>query len=57
MSENPEAVEPTSSPDFGEAEITNLVAAFYARVRKDDLIGPMYPASDWEGSEQRLRDF
>ena len=57
MSENPEVVGPTSSPEFGETEITNLVAAFYARVRQDDLIGPMYPASDWEGSEKRLRDF
>ncbi|MCL4162787.1 UNVERIFIED_CONTAM: hypothetical protein GTU68_002993 [Idotea baltica] len=34
-----------------------MVAAFYRRVRVDDLIGPMYPENDWEGSEQRLRDF
>ena len=34
-----------------------MVAAFYRRVRSDDLIGPMYPADDWEGSEKRLRDF
>ena len=52
-----ESVGTTPSSEFGEAEITNLVAAFYARVRKDDLIGPMYPASDWEGSEKRLREF
>ncbi|MCL4126450.1 UNVERIFIED_CONTAM: hypothetical protein GTU68_002670 [Idotea baltica] len=43
--------------EFGEAEITALVAAFYRRVKTDDLLGPMYPAGDWEGSEQRLRDF
>ena len=43
--------------DFGEPEIANLVAAFYRRVRTDDLIGPMYPETDWEGSEKRLRDF
>ena len=43
--------------EFGEAEITDLVAAFYRRVRTDDLIGPMYPDDDWEGSEKRLRDF
>ena len=42
---------------FGEAEVTNLVAAFYRLVRNDDLIGPMYPQNDWEGSEKRLRDF
>ena len=48
----------TPSPaEFGEAEITDLVAAFYRRVRTDDLIGPMYPDDDWEGSEKRLRDF
>ena len=43
--------------NFGESEITALVAAFYRMARKDDLIGPMYPQDDWEGSEQRLRDF
>ena len=48
----------TPSPaEFGEAEITDLVAAFYRRIRTDDLIGPMYPDDDWEGSEKRLRDF
>lgn len=48
----------TPSPaEFGEAEITALVAAFYRRIRTDDLIGPMYPDDDWEGSEKRLRDF
>lgn len=40
-----------------EHGLTKLVAAFYQKVRSDDLIGPMYPDSDWEGSEQRLRDF
>ena len=43
--------------EFGETEITALVAAFYRRIRTDDLIGPMYPDDDWEGSEKRLRDF
>lgn len=42
---------------LGEAGIAAMVAAFYRRVRVDDLIGPMYPADDWEGSEARLRDF
>jgi len=40
-----------------ESVFSKLVAAFYRRVRKDDLIGPMYPEDDWEGAEQRLRDF
>lgn len=34
-----------------------MVGAFYARVKDDDLIGPMYPDDDWEGAEKRLRDF
>lgn len=34
-----------------------MVAAFYRRVREDDLIGPMYPPDDWAGSEERLAEF
>jgi hemoglobin len=46
-----------SEPQLPEDAITDLVAAFYRRVRTDDLIGPMYPDNDWEGAERRLRDF
>lgn len=42
---------------IGPEGFRDLVAAFYRRVREDDLIGPMYPDGDWEGSEKRLRDF
>lgn len=42
---------------LGAANFTPLVAAFYRRVREDDLIGPMYPDDDWEGAEKRLADF
>ena len=42
---------------IGETGLTRLVAAFYRRVPKDDILGPMYPPHDLEGSEQRLRDF
>ena len=41
----------------GEDGIRAMVAAFYRRVRTDDLMGPMYPANDWEGSQERLTDF
>lgn len=41
----------------GESGIRRMVAAFYQRVRVDDLIGPMYPDDDWEGSESRLAEF
>lgn len=43
--------------ELGEEGFTAMVAAFYRRVRTDDLLGPMYPEDDWEGSEERLRDF
>ena len=42
---------------LGEDGIAELVAEFYRRVKTDDLIGPMYPDSDWEGAEHRLTGF
>jgi hemoglobin len=42
---------------IGEDGFARLVAAFYRRVPHDDILGPMYPAHDLAGSEQRLRDF
>ena len=44
-------------PLVGEEGFTRLVAAFYRQVYQDDILGPMYPQHDREGSEQRLRDF
>jgi hemoglobin len=41
----------------GEAGFARLVAAFYRQVPHDDVLGPMYPADDLAGAEQRLRDF
>lgn len=41
----------------GENGIRQMVAEFYRRVRKDDLIGPMYPENDLAGSEERLAEF
>ena len=42
---------------IGAEGFTRLVAAFYRQVPQDDLLGPMYPAKDLRGAEQRLRDF
>jgi hemoglobin len=42
---------------IGAEGFTRLVAAFYRQVPQDDLLGPMYPARDLQGAEQRLRDF
>ena len=50
-SENP------SADQLPEEHVVSMVAAFYRRVKVDDLIGPMYPDDDWEGAEKRLADF
>ncbi|HYM74861.1 MAG TPA: globin [Candidatus Dormibacteraeota bacterium] len=42
---------------IGAEGFTRLVAAFYRQVPQDEFLGPMYPARDLEGAEQRLRDF
>ena len=42
---------------LGEEGFTKMVAAFYKRIKTDDLIGPMYPEEDLAGAEERLRDF
>lgn len=42
---------------IGEDGFARLVRAFYAQVPEDDVLGPMYPAEDLAGAEQRLRDF
>lgn len=44
-------------PAVGEDKLRAMVAAFYRRVRSDDLIGRMYPPEDWDGAEKRLADF
>lgn len=40
-----------------EQQVTDMVAAFYRKVREDEVIGPIYPPDDWEGAEKRLGDF
>ncbi len=42
---------------LGEVGFTKMVAAFYKRIVKDDLIGPMYPEDEIPQAEERLRDF
>ena len=42
---------------IGEDGFARLVAAFYAQVPGDDILGPMYPQEDMAGAEERLRDF
>lgn len=42
---------------LGQDFFDRLVEGFYAQVKEDDLIGPMYPDQDWEGAQDRLRWF
>lgn len=42
---------------IGEDGFGRLVAAFYRQIPGDDILGPMYPAEDMRGAEERLRDF
>ena len=42
---------------IGEDGFTRLCQAFYRRVPEDDILGPMYPAKDMAGAEERLRSF
>lgn len=42
---------------IGEEGFVRLVRAFYAQVPGDDILGPMYPAGDLAGAEERLRGF
>ena len=42
---------------IGEEGFARLVRAFYAQVPGDPVLGPMYPAEDMTGAEERLRDF
>jgi len=41
----------------GESTFTRLVEHFYAGIRTDDVLLPMYPAEDLEGAIWRLSTF
>ena len=42
---------------IGDQGFERVVAAFCRQVPGDDILGPIYPADDLPGAEQRLRDF
>ena len=51
---------PSPGPELcGEDEVTRLVHAFYARVRADALLGPVFAAhvDDWPAHLAQLVDF
>jgi hemoglobin len=41
----------------GHATFVRLVGTFYAGVRTDPVLAPLYPQDDWDGAETRLRGF
>ena len=41
----------------GSATFVRLVSRFYACVRTDPVLAPLYPQDDWDGAEDRLRGF
>ena len=42
---------------IGADGIARVTAAFYHRVRTDDILRPLYPEEDLTEAESRLRDF
>lgn len=42
---------------IGSDGIARLVHAFYQQIPQDDVLGPMYPAHDLPGAEERLKLF
>ena len=42
---------------LGPDGFTRIAREFYSLMKQDDLIGPMYPQDDWDGAEERFRDF
>ncbi len=42
---------------IGDDGFKRLVHCFYRQIPGDDLLGSMYPANDFAGAEERLRDF
>ena len=42
---------------IGDDGFHKLVAAFYRQIPGDDILGPMDPAHDLAGAEERLRSF
>ncbi len=51
------ALEPNIYEIIGEEGFTRMIRAFYVQVPDDEILGPMYPAADLGGAEERLRDF
>jgi hemoglobin len=56
-SNTPALAEDQIYPTIGDEGFHRLIAAFYRRVRTDDILSPLYPQQDFAGAEERLRLF
>lgn len=56
-SETPALPEDQIYSAIGDDGFHRLIAAFYRRVRTDDILGPLYPQQDFAGAEERLTLF
>ena len=57
MSTNPLEMATLYASMGGHETFTRLVHRFYAGVRADAALAPLYPQDDWDGAEERLRMF
>jgi hemoglobin len=42
---------------IGPDGFARLTAGFYRQIPTDDILGPMYPAEDLQGAQERLQEF
>ncbi|GGA76080.1 globin [Pseudoclavibacter endophyticus] len=54
---NPEALPTFFDEVGGQATFDRLTSAFYERVRRDEVLWPMYPQDDLDGAIWRLSHF
>lgn len=64
MTDQPQRMIPTGTmvpPDLDAAMVAAVVAAFYAKARRDELLGPVFnrvvPAEHWPQHIQTITDF
>lgn len=59
MDDNPLTRPGVAHPDITDAGVATLVATFYGRARKDDLLGPIFnrAVTDWDEHIAQITDF
>ncbi|WP_116653028.1 group III truncated hemoglobin [Pelagibacterium sediminicola] len=59
VSDNPLVQPGPAHPDITDASIPKVIATFYGRARKDDLLGPIFndAVEDWDHHIAQITDF